>query len=137
MFIRSLLLFLSVFLLTACAYNSESANSNGTNMPKWVYAPSGDDYIGGVGVCGTHIKGVNGQRQLAISRAIDEIARQMGVKVSNILETQSSATSQSAAGSAMSSYSVHTVSGSVITAVIKDSWINPKTGELYIYMITK
>lgn len=116
-----------------CAHREKASEAVSSSMPAWIYSPSGEGYTGGVGVCGSHIKGKTGQRELAISRAIDEIARQMGVTVSSVLKVDSEA-SGVGSDSVVSSYSVQTVSGRTISAFIADSWTDPSTGELYVYM---
>ncbi len=125
---------LCIFFVVGCSSKKLMPVSSNSSVPDWVYNPSSNDYIGGVGVCGTHIKGKNAQRELAISRAIEEIARQKGVTVSNVLSTSSKSNSSSSLTSNMSSYSVHTVTGEVINAFIVDTWINQDSNELYIYM---
>jgi hypothetical protein len=105
------------------------------SRPAWFYTPNQNDKIGGVGICGMHIKGSSAQRELAISRAIDEIARQLGVKVSNILKT-SSTSSDTGHSASLESYSIHTVEGKTVTATIAGAWNDPATDELYIWMLT-
>ncbi len=128
---------LCIFFIVGCSLKNTTQVALDNSIPNWVYNPSSSDYIGGVGVCGTHIKGKNAQRELAISRAIEEIARQKGVTVSNVLSISSKSNSISSSNSNMVSYSVHTVTGEVINAFIADTWINPNSNELYIYMKEK
>lgn len=131
---KVIVVILLIFSFYGCGTkNSNITNSNSVNYPEWLHNPSSDKYIGGVGICGTHIRGKTGQRELAISRAIEEIARQKKVEVSNVLSVSSKGSSDSMSSN-MSYYSVHTIDGSVINAVIVDMWIHPKTDELYIYM---
>ena len=103
--------------------------------PDWFFNTSKDGKTGGVGISGIHINGLSAQRGLAISRAVDEIARQLGVKVSSVLKIS---TTNSSAGSntAMESYSIHTVDGRSVTATISGIWVDPATDELYIWMTT-
>lgn len=82
-----------------------------------------------------HVNGANAQRSLAIKRAIDEIALQLGVKVNNVALIGT--TSGPAGGSSVESYSFQTVEGSVVKAVIKETWKDPKTEEIYIWMVTE
>ena len=127
---------LMIAVISGCAKRVEVAEPVSSRMPAWVYSPSGDGYIGGVGVCRSHIKGKTGQRDLAVSRAIDEIARQMGVTVSNVLKVDAKM-SADASGSAVSSYSLQTVSGKEVNAFIAETWTDPITGEFYVYMKAK
>lgn len=91
------------------------------DAPAWYLQPTQNGVIGGVGEAGFHIRGVAAQRQLAISRAINEIASQMGIKVANIQEIRSVATEQTSA-SEVSGYSIHSTSGVTVRAQIKEFW---------------
>ncbi|GAB6094433.1 hypothetical protein JCM14469_06850 [Desulfatiferula olefinivorans] len=116
--------------LAACVTGQKSST------PNWVYNSAVEGKVTGIGVCGEHVNGVNAQRSLAIKRAIDEMALQMGVKVSNVALI---GTKAGAAGSSSSveSYSFQTVDGNVVKAVIRETWKNPKTNEIYIWMVTE
>lgn len=104
--------------------------------PEWYYTPSKDGKIGGVGVSGIHKDGKTGQKQLAVERALAEIARQMGVKVDSYssLQSQSSGGSTSVAGQA---HSFFTVSGKTVKARIVEMWEDNYSQELYIWMVAE
>lgn len=104
--------------------------------PSWVDRPSVSGKIAGIGICGTHVNGKNAQRNLAIKRAIDEIAAQLGVTVNNVSLVSTTGTS-SGASTSVESYSLQSVDGKVVTAVIKGTWKDPKTKEIYIWMVTR
>ena len=103
--------------------------------PSWILNSGIPGKVAGIGICGTHVNGENAQRSLAIKRAIDEIALQLGVKVNNValVGTKSGA----GASSSVESYSFQTVEGQVVKAVIKETWKDPKTAEIYIWMTTE
>ncbi|PLX69881.1 MAG: hypothetical protein C0603_02810 [Denitrovibrio sp.] len=104
--------------------------------PEWYFNPSKDGKIGGVGVSGIHKDGKTGQKQLAVERALAEIARQMGVKV----ESYSSLQSQTAGGSSSvsgQSHSFFTVDGKSVNARIEQMWENKYSGELFIWMVAQ
>ncbi len=105
------------------------------NKPSWIHNSSVSGKVAGIGVCGMHVNGVNAQRSLAIKRAIDEIALQLGVKVNNValVGTKSGA----GGGSSVESYSFQTVEGQVVKAVIKETWKDPKSEEIYVWMVTE
>lgn len=90
----------------------------------------------GVGVSLPHIKGIAYQRMLAISRAIDEIAKQQGVSVDTELASIMSG-NQSGANSRLSTYSVQATTGEKVEAEIVDTFIDNQFDELYILMCTK
>ena len=97
-------------------------------------APKGK--IGGLGIAARHLGGKSAQRKLAISRALDEIASQLGTKVSNQTVRQESVANGNS-NSTMQIYSFQTTNGKIIKAKIKNSCYDPRTQELYIWMITK
>jgi len=104
--------------------------------PEWIYNPGMSGKIGGVGSAITHVKGRAAQRETAISRALDEIARQMGVKVSNVLSTEASAGGGNASSS-MQSYSFQTTDGKVVKAQIKAFWHDSYRNELFVWMVVE
>lgn len=109
---------------------------NKTGKPEWIYAPNQDGKLGGVGIAGSHIKGPSAQRELAISRALDEIARQMNVKVSTVVKTSSSAT-QTSSSNSIDTFSIQTSDGQVIKAKINKIWQDSYSEELYVWMLTQ
>lgn len=120
------------FCIGGCSYYPNDTNAYRAR-PDWVYNPSGVDYIGGVGYSGVHINGKSGQRKLAVSRAIDEIARQLGVKVDSVVSTKLDG-DKSGSFSKMNVFSVQTVKGEAFSAIITDMWEDSEKGELYVYM---
>ncbi|MCX6074121.1 MAG: hypothetical protein NTY39_07375 [Campylobacterales bacterium] len=118
---------------TPIAVHTESSL---TSLPKWVYETSKDGKMGGVGISKPHINGKTAQRILAISRALDEIARQMGVEVSSIQKISTVGTSQSAQTN-LESYSFQTTNGKVVTAKIQSFWEDKTTDELYVWMVVE
>jgi len=112
--------------------NQNKINSNG--LPNWVFdSNAGGKYkLGGVGVSKRTIDGITKQREIAISRAIDEIAKQMGVKVSNTTLSHSTKNNSS-----FEQYSLQTVRGKEVKAVMKETWYNKETGEIYVWMVVE
>lgn len=117
-------------LLTSCALSENSAKEK---APKWVYGFVASDGTCGVGVSKPHMRGYSYQRATAISRAIDEIARQKNVKVSTSLETIMKK-SGGTASSDMMSYSVQTTDGETVSSQIIDMWKNDRTDEFFVKM---
>lgn len=143
MFFRLLAPLLGAFYLFGCTQASFSPLENTsslpsksfqTKQPNWIYEPSQNGKIGGVGSSKTHIEGKTAQRSLAISRALDEIARQMGVSVNSV---QKIATQGSSSGISthIESYSVQTTSGKIVNASIKEVWYNEHDDELFVWMV--
>lgn len=114
----------------------KSANYSALELPKWVMHYDGGGKRCGVGISRTHINGLPYQRALAISRAIDEIAKQQGVTVDSELASIISG-SQNGAISRLSTFSVQTTTGEKVEAEIMDTFMDNKSSELYILMCTK
>ena len=100
--------------------------------PYWYWQPSAGGVIGGVGEAGHNINGANAQRQLAITRAIESIAQQKGVKVSQVQEIEQHA-SQTSSSVNINAYSIHTVDGAVVTAAVREVWQNPENGSIVVW----
>ena len=102
--------------------------------PEWVSHPYKNGKIGAVGSAQIHFKGVAEQRRLAISRALDELAQQQGVEVSSQIARQD-ARNGMFVSSKSKIYSFQKNSGEVVHAHIEAVWKNPRTGELFIWMV--
>ncbi len=87
----------------------------------------------GTGMSRPHIKGVSYQRATAISRAIDEIARQQGVEVKTDVEHFLTG-SEDNVRSGLSTYSIQTTSGKTVQATIIDQKFNTPTDEFIVLM---
>lgn len=115
-------------IIMACATNPAK------KMPPWITNPNLDGHTGGCGSAGLHIKGPHAQRQLAISRAIDELARQQSVEVTNIIAVKTSG-NRDRFKSEVDSFSVQTSSGQSIQAGIRAVWQDPRTERLYVWAV--
>ena len=121
--------------VSVCLLSFACVSAKPVIKPSWIYNSNVSGKVAGIGICGMHVNGANAQRSLAIKRAIDEIALQLGVKVNNVALVGSK--SGVGGGSSVESYSFQTVEGSVVKAVIKETWKDPKTEEIYIWMVTE
>lgn len=131
--------FIAAFLLSGCfattGTSQQPVNNLGPNgEPTWISNPQIMGDIVGLGYAKMHIQGPAMQRQLAISRALDEIARQKGVSVSNVIITGQSASGTGIKSSAVMS-SEQTVDQQVVNAVIQEEWKNGDV--LYILMVAQ
>jgi hypothetical protein len=130
------------FILIGCATADQSTNSSTpiaeqkrVEKPEWIFSPSKEGRIGGVGIAGSHIRGPSAQRELAISRALDEIAKQMNIKIATITKTSAS-TSGGSASSSLDTFSFQTSDGQTVKAYINKIWQDPYTEELYVWMLS-
>ena len=127
-------LILSILISTLFSACQNRALPKPIQMPKWINQPYANGHIGAVGSAKPHFKGVSAQRKLAIARALDELSQQSGVKIqSEILTKQSRKGIRS--NSSIESYSVQNSSGKVVKAHIEQVWTNPKTKEIYIWLL--
>jgi hypothetical protein len=125
-----------VFVVAGCATKDISFFKK-DEKPSWYWNPSKDGLVGGVGVSKVHINGVDAQRRLAVSRAIDAIAVQYGVKVRNITSVSSKADSSGASNVSIESYSIQSSDGINVSASVREFWIDPYTNELYVWMVVE
>jgi hypothetical protein len=132
-FMKRFFVMLSIALLLACYHEVPSSNSEYANTPEWVYGNTPSGKICYVGSSMPHVSGKPYQRALAVSRAIEGIARQKNVKVNVEVESFMTGTSQSASTS-LNVYSVQTTEGATVSAKIEKVWVNPKTDEIFILM---
>lgn len=119
---------LLIFVLLSCTTTKEYPAP-----PGWVFGNINSDNICYVGSSRPHIRGIPYQRALAVSRAIEGIARQKNVTVNTQVENYMSGTAESST-SFLKTYSIQTTTGKKISAQIKETWLNEKTGELFILM---
>lgn len=129
------ILILSAFVFYGCASANKSSirTKSDVKIPDWVLHYKAEGKICGVGISLPHIRGVAYQRVLAISRGIDEIAKQLNVTVDTKLESLMTGSSNGVS-SRLSTYSVQTAKGQTVSAEITEAWINDRTEEFYVLM---
>lgn len=103
------------------------------DMPGWILHYDSGNRICGVGTSLPHIRGIAHQRAVAVSRAIDEIAKQLNVTVDAKLEHYMTG-SGIGVSSGLSTYSVQTTNGQSVKARIIDAWMNNRSREFYVLM---
>ncbi len=137
-FSHYLLLILFLVLLQGCYFNtSNNSNYNSDKIPEWVYNPSKNGVVGGVGYCAAHVNGITGQRELATKRAIEEIARQKGVYVDSVMVISSKASNHTKLPDTKSNTISSFHSKNQVKAYIKEIWVHPTTKVMYVYMIAE
>lgn len=105
---------------------------NSYEKPAWVDNPRKEGALVGLGSARTHFKGKQAQRELATKRAIEEIARQMGVRV----ESQSLLV-ESTNSSSFEMVSLQSVDGTTVNATIKYEWYDQLNDIFYVLMEAK
>ena len=102
--------------------------------PSWVLNPNQNGVLGAIGVAGrTYDQKISTQRKLAITRALDELSLQQGVKVQMSMTKRDKVTKHSSSMS-MDSKSTYTTNNSV-TAHIEDMYKDKMSGEIYVWMV--
>ncbi|MFH1096819.1 MAG: hypothetical protein V1749_04920 [Candidatus Desantisbacteria bacterium] len=105
------------------------------NYPIWVYQPNYGGVLGAVGIAKKQEKGgYVAQKRLAIIIAQAEIAKQIEVMVNTELQTEKTMINQDYY-SKFSSLSRQETQQLIKNAVVKDEWIHPETGDLYIWVV--
>lgn len=129
-FIKIVLLLLLAAALLACS--NQPRQPTPSQRPAWITNPQLVGEVVGLGQARRHINGRAAQRELATRRALDEIARQLGVTVSNamLLNQQLQDTGLR---TEMISTSLHKIDGRAVNAVIHAEWQEGDT--LYIIMV--
>lgn len=138
---KYLLLVILLITFAGCTTTQTNTESSAATMskedtdalPQWFYTPTMGTYkYGGVGIAKKSAHGPSRQRQLAIGRAIDEIASQMNTKVSSVQEFVSTKNDTDYSG-----YSIHTTDGQVVNAILMEIWVNRKKEELYAWLVVE
>lgn len=142
-FIKLMLALVLAFAFVGCATTGTTTKDvtvNGYKLingkPEWVYNPGMGGKTGGVGLAKIHVSGDEAQRNLALTRAIDMLARQKGVTVNNVLVVDSKV-SDNSKNTKMQSTSLHSVDQVKVNAEIKEWWQDPIDGEIAVWVIEK
>ncbi len=137
--IKSAVFFVILVMASACAvHTTGEKTSAGTSIvhgkPIWYWTPSQNGVTGGIGESGLHVNGPSAQRQLAVSRALDDIARQKGIKVQNTQEIAQQVNNLNEGSTTLSSYSLQTVDGVTVKAIVREVWQDPQTKRIYVWV---
>ena len=127
----------SVILLSGCIQKNNKITTKQNLQPKWLLNPYIDnDEIAAIGCSQIHFKGIEAQKDLAISRAIDRIATQNSVIVDNITYRQKRNSNGNKENSSLESSSLHTVEQ--IKLKTKTKALYTKTdGEICAWVVQK
>ncbi|MFC2073658.1 LPP20 family lipoprotein [Campylobacterota bacterium] len=120
------------FFFTAC--ETKTHIEPPIQEPAWIVQPSQDGNIGAVGSAQEHFKGKTAQRRLAISRALDELAQQSGVQVQSTIKRNEKRDGLHT-NSSTEFYTIQNSSNKTVRAHIQESWTNPRTKEIYVWLV--
>ncbi|MBZ4672299.1 MAG: lipoprotein [Deferribacteraceae bacterium] len=124
----------------------EKKQSNDTKFPLkdgrpvWFYDANYDGYFGAIGIArkSSVRGGYAAQKRLAKTLAQAELAKQLKVFVNtelNIERTRILSKVSDTYTSKLSSLSVHKSEQILQNAVILDEWVDPKSGDLYVWLV--
>jgi len=115
--------------------NSIGLSSN--QEPQWLLNPYyQNDKIAAVGCAKQHINGIEAQKKLAISRAIDQIATQKRVKVDNVTLRRKSSSNGRRGNSSSESSSLQTVDNVSISTKTKAIYKKPN-GDICAWVVAR
>ncbi|MBU1659336.1 hypothetical protein KKG72_09835 [bacterium] len=129
--------FLAFLLLALLAFSGCSKPKSAVVedfSPSWIMNPNQNGKVGAVGTAYRHYKGLSYQRNLAITRALDEMALQRGVKVSLSMIKKEHLKNDNVS-TTIDIDSSYTSDSSTITAHIEEAWQDPKTQEFFIWLV--
>ena len=137
MFIKSLLI-VSVMLFTGCIKQQNNTPVAKQKVePAWLLDPYVDnDKIAAVGCARTHFKGIEAQKDLAISRAIDRIATQNQVTVNNMTLREKSSSNGRKGSSNSQSTSLQSVDGIKVSTKTKAIYTK-SDGEICAWVVQR
>ncbi len=130
-------LIVSVMLLSGCIPQNNTTVPKQNSEPKWLLNPYIDNNkIAAIGCSRKHFKGIEAQKDLAISRAIDRIATQNSVIVDNVTYRQKSSSNGNKGSSSSASSSLHSVENVKISTKTKALYTKPN-GEICAWVVQK
>lgn len=108
-------------------------------LPIWVYQPDYESSLGAVGIAKKQeIGGYDAQKRLAVVIAQAELSKQVELLVNSELETEKTVIESEAKQSyqeKLKSLSKQETQQLIKNAIVKDEWLNPKTGDLYVWVV--
>lgn len=132
--IKNLSKFFLPFVFLGCVNLPHKDDGICYSTPSWaIEVPTSENKVYGLGVAKENINGINAQRNVAIRRAINEIASQLKVKVNNKFYNIASTDS----GVHSASVTFQTIDNQTVSAKIIKMCKNPNTGILYVLMEAK
>ena len=121
-----------VMMMGGCSLSTPRSS---TEKPAWVENPNRDGKRGAVGVASrTYDQKISTQRSIAISKGLDELAMQMGVEVSLVTGHDEEYVNGRRKKDRFRSIGKQKAK-SVVKAHIEDMWKDPKTDELYVWLV--
>lgn len=99
--------------------------------PEWINNTLG----GAVGSCGPHMNGNAAQEEVAMNRALRELAKQQKANISS--KSTSMQTENAIGYTSTNSNNTEVKSDVEVSSKVKAKWRDPKTNTFYIWMVVK
>jgi len=134
---NSLIILCATFLLVGCAQNKINKTQIKKTEPAWILNPqiASTTKLAGSGCSKIHYKGIQAQKKLAISRAIEQIAIQKRVKIKSIAYRQKS-TQNGQISSKVQSSSLQEIENISLSTHIKEIYTKDN-GDICAWVIEK
>jgi len=101
------------------------------DKPEWIYNAQG----GTVGSCGSHMDGRAAQEEVAMNRAITQLAKE---KQANVLAHSIGTEKENGVGYvSTNANTTHVSTNAQVSSTTKATWRDPKTNIFYIWMIAE
>ncbi len=128
--------FLLLLFLSACS-SGPAIQESRVELPFWYENPSYPGYIGvTASAMPQKIGGIEGQRRAALLMARAEMAKMKNVQVQSLSETVTTTTNS---GVRFSNEDYRRIGSTqalqLYNVVVKDEWIHPETGELFLWLV--
>ena len=128
-------LLLGLLMFSGCTPQPENTSTTyKSTIPSWILNPNKDGKNGAVGSSmRTYDQKTSTQRKLAITRALDELSLQKGVKVQMNLTKQESY--ENGTGKSKIDVNASYQTNTTVTAHIEEVYQDKLSGELFIWMV--
>lgn len=134
--LKSITLIVSIIFFQGCVKQTDTHIPKYKEEPKWLLNPYIDgDSIAAVGCSQIHFKGIEAQKNLAISRAVDRIASQNSIIIDNVTYRQLNIKDNKKTSNLKSS-SLHTIENIKLSTKIKELYTK-QDGEICAWVIQK
>jgi hypothetical protein len=127
----------TLFIAASGCGTGPVSQSSDVDLPVWYDDPSLPGYVGVTASAPPQsIGGLEGQRRAALLIARAEMARMKSVQVQSLSQSSTTTTSS---GVTFSNEDFRRVGSTQLlqlnNVVVKDEWINPETGELFLWLV--
>ncbi|MBE9536356.1 MAG: DUF4384 domain-containing protein [Proteobacteria bacterium] len=128
----------TIFALASANAYQEQEQGVAVNYPAWFSNPNMNDNFGAVGIAGKHPDGYSRQKKTAVKIAQAELSKQIRLLLDSELSKEEHLRQSGKSeeySSSMESFSKMSSSELLQSTIVKDEWINPENGDLYVWVV--